>query len=486
MRKSTQKLYLVTLLLGVCFLSALLTPLSTFAQGTAFTYSGFLTDQGGPANGVYDFEFRVFDAVSGGAQQGSLVTINDLGVTNGLFTVPLDPGANVFTGPARWLNMAVRPGVSTGAYTNVVPRQPITAAPYAVYAGGASAAGVTGTLPSTALSGTYGGVVNFSNVNNTFAGNGGGLTNLNSTNLVGTIADARLSTNVALLNGTNVFTGTNRFAGVVVATNVNNQFTGTFTGNGAGVTNLNVNATNFNGVAKLTGGNTFSGTQIFTNGNVGIGTTNPGAKLDVNGTIAASGAYLSGSGAATLTFSDALNDAGKSWVLFDAYYGAGNFGIARYDPALGGFPSDRNIVITPAGNVGIGKADPATKLDVAGEVTCVAVNLTSDRNAKEDFKPVSSREVLAKVAALPITEWQYKKQSDARHIGPMAQDFHAAFGTGRDDKHIASVDADGVALAAIQGLNEKLEEKSAEVESLKQSVAELKELVKQLTHPASR
>lgn len=81
---------------------------------------------------------------------------------------------------------------------------------------------------------------------------------------------------------------------------------------------------------------------------------------------------------------------------------------------------------------------------------------TSDRNAKENFAAVDPAAVLAKVAALPLSAWNYKADPATRHIGPMAQDFHAVFGVGPDDKHIATVDADGVALAAIQGLNRKL------------------------------
>jgi hypothetical protein len=64
----------------------------------------------------------------------------------------------------------------------------------------------------------------------------------------------------------------------------------------------------------------------------------------------------------------------------------------------------------------------------------------------------------AKVAALPITLWNFKTDAGTRHIGPMAQDFHSAFNVGTDDKHIATVDEEGVALAAIQGLNQKVEE----------------------------
>ena len=71
---------------------------------------------------------------------------------------------------------------------------------------------------------------------------------------------------------------------------------------------------------------------------------------------------------------------------------------------------------------------------------------------------MSSREVLEKVAALPISRWNFKGDAETPHVGPMAQDFHAAFRLGTDERHIATVDADGVALAAIQGLNQKLME----------------------------
>jgi trimeric autotransporter adhesin len=83
----------------------------------------------------------------------------------------------------------------------------------------------------------------------------------------------------------------------------------------------------------------------------------------------------------------------------------------------------------------------------------------SDKNLKQGFEAIEPRNVLAKVADLPVRAWSYKAEPDARHIGPTAQDFHAAFGLGGDNKHIASIDADGVALAAIKGLeaeNERL------------------------------
>jgi trimeric autotransporter adhesin len=82
----------------------------------------------------------------------------------------------------------------------------------------------------------------------------------------------------------------------------------------------------------------------------------------------------------------------------------------------------------------------------------------SDAAVKENVTRVDSGQVLERVASLPLSTWNYKSQDPSiRHIGPMAQDFRAAFGVGEDDRYVASVDADGVALAAIQGLNEKVE-----------------------------
>ncbi|MGD0262297.1 MAG: tail fiber domain-containing protein, partial [Verrucomicrobiota bacterium] len=138
-----------------------------------------------------------------------------------------------------------------------------------------------------------------------------------------------------------------------------------------------------------------------------------------------------------------------------------------------------------SGYVGIGNTSPGYLLVVGtGGAYCNGTTWVngSDRNSKEDFAAVNPREVLAKVSALPITEWKYKAEADgSKHLGPMAQDFHAAFGlNGPDDKHIATVDESGVALAAIQGLNQKVEEKDAEIQELKQSVAELKAMVEKL------
>ncbi|MEI7732820.1 MAG: tail fiber domain-containing protein [Verrucomicrobiota bacterium] len=105
----------------------------------------------------------------------------------------------------------------------------------------------------------------------------------------------------------------------------------------------------------------------------------------------------------------------------------------------------------------------------------------SDRNLKENFKPVDTRAVLAKLVATPVTEWNLITQDPAiRHIGPMAQDFKAAFRIGEDERHINSTDADGVAFAAIQGLHELVKEKDARIAELEKRLSRLEARMDQL------
>lgn len=123
--------------LAVVVLVLLLTTGGSVAQekvGPGFTYQGFLKDSGNPANGTYDFEFRLYDAASGGTLMGGPEMADDVAVADGLFTVLLDFGTETFAGNARWLEIGVRPGASTGAYTILTPRQGLTSVPYAAYA----------------------------------------------------------------------------------------------------------------------------------------------------------------------------------------------------------------------------------------------------------------------------------------------------------------------------------------------------------------
>jgi len=210
------------LLLAALFLSAA-SVRAADPLGTAFTYQGRLNDGGTPANGNYDFWFKAYDAATGGTQQGVTVTPAALPVSNGLFTVTLDFGPGVFTGGPRWLDIWVHNSANSpnAGWTSLSPRQPLTPAPYAFFAttantvsGTVLASQLTGALPGASLSGTYSGAVTLNNFSNNLSGNGSGLFGLNAWQLAsGTVPEARLSPNVALLNANQTFSGPNSFSG---------------------------------------------------------------------------------------------------------------------------------------------------------------------------------------------------------------------------------------------------------------------------------
>jgi hypothetical protein len=139
--------------------------------GTAFTYQGQLLERGTPANGNYDLQFALYDAATAGAQLGPTLTNAAVEVSNGLFAAAVDFGAGVFTGEARWLEIAVRTN-GGGGFTLLIPRQSVTATPYALQADSVSASHLTGTLLDAQLSAnvprlsanqTFSGAVQFNN-----------------------------------------------------------------------------------------------------------------------------------------------------------------------------------------------------------------------------------------------------------------------------------------------------------------------------------
>jgi hypothetical protein len=119
---------------------------------------------------------------------------------------------------------------------------------------------------------------------------------------------------------------------------------------------------------------------------------------------------------------------------------------------------------------------------------------SSDRNVKTDLTAIEPQEILSKLASLPIRSWRYTNETaNIHHLGPMAQDFKAAFELGNDDRTIAFVDAGGVALAAIQGLNQKVDDlngqlkrSDAENAELKSELSEVRQLLRKLETATSK
>ncbi|MEQ1515216.1 MAG: tail fiber domain-containing protein [Usitatibacteraceae bacterium] len=149
-------------------------------------------------------------------------------------------------------------------------------------------------------------------------------------------------------------------------------------------------------------------------------------------------------------------------VQTDTLYLRSNNDFAWY---VGGTHNDGPL--TPGGTgfalMTLTNGSPAGLPAVSGIARAQTFTSTSDRAAKEAFELVDGTKVLAALVKMPLQSWKYRNEDKFRHIGPTAQDFRAAFGVGYDDKTIATVDADGVAMAAIQGLHQLVKDKEATI-----------------------
>ncbi len=227
-----------------------------------------------------------------------------------------------------------------------------------------------------------------------------------------------------------------------------------------------------------------SSIDIATNGNVGIGTATATASLDVrrdNGSamirVREEGATtaprtlldLVNNGAARLNLNNSAN--GESW--FFSQDGLGRFIVSLV--GTGGpellIAQNGRILMGP-GSSSVFDLSPTGDLNIAGTLA-----QSSDRNRKTDVEPVDPRQVLQQAAQLPIATWRFDSDDESiRRMGPMAQDFYAAFGLGAGDVTISPLDASAVALAAIQGLYELVEEQMRENERLQAELERLQGL----------
>lgn len=171
----------------------------------------------------------------------------------------------------------------------------------------------------------------------------------------------------------------------------------------------------------------------------------------------------------------------RGWDTFTSgpKAGLGRWGLFMENSHLvAGIPALRDRSFQVAKYASDGTRQPLATVDNSGNLSLAGtLSQGSARDTKHNFAPVDPAAVLERVLALPISRWRYRDDPETAHVGPMAEDFHAAFEVGSDERHISSVDADGVALAAIQGLHRLIEAKD---ERLRRLEAENATLVQRL------
>jgi hypothetical protein len=214
-----------------------------------------------------------------------------------------------------------------------------------------------------------------------------------------------------------------------------------------------------------------SSIDISASGNVGIGTASPSTNLHVlsssSGTTDGKVTIQNSSGTTTgRELLELNNNGGAILILKDT----------TQTPRWSFGTTAATFVIDNQANSGVEFIFGTTgNLNIAGTLT-----QGSSREIKTDFASLDPKDVLSRVSNLPVSLWSYKTETGVRHVGPMAEDFHQAFGLGEDDKHIAPGDQAGVALLAVQGLNRVVQEKDKEISELKSRIETLEKLVQAL------
>ncbi|MCB9854706.1 MAG: hypothetical protein H6818_03390 [Phycisphaerales bacterium] len=381
--------------------------------GSEWTYQGVLKDGGEPVNGTMDFSFRLFDAESSGVQVAIEQFFEDVEVVNGVFTVEIDFGTAPFNGDQRWLEISVRDGVlaDPSPHVSLSPRQPLTAAPYAHVAVNALSADVVPGIDGHSLDAADGAPIDALFVNNT--GSVGIGTNTPTEKLTVSGGNLRADRGTAggnyqsslTLNGAQSLS-INPFASVAFSNYDSSGMASDYVGarirsynNGgdAGDLRFSTKATaNANPVDRMT---------ITPSGDVGIGLATPTSRLHVGGTVTATAFVGDGSG---LT---GVGEGPWSELSGNVYYIGGNVGIGTASPtdefhivssspdvrlqATGGGGAGINfantdqeyslrmtngekfalldvtagnvgrLTIDQAGNVGIGTANPESRLSLS-------------------------------------------------------------------------------------------------------------------------
>jgi len=412
------------LALALLAFSILNLQLSTaFAQGTAFTYQGQLTSNNQLVTGTYDLTFKLWTGSNSGAQIGSTLTDTGTGVTNGLFTVILDFGSQ-YNGTSYWLELGVRTN-GAATFITLAPRQELTPTPYAI-----TAQNVTGILPASSLSGVYNVAVTLSNASDAFGGIGTGLTALNATQLTsGTVSDARLNSDVALLDASQIYTGSPTFEGNTFVINSALLDTDLFTGLGFGFDE---------GIGEAGIMSCFAGAY----GLLSFWTTPPGGAVTRQMMIDQYGDVSVDNGSAN---NGVLNNGTTNGAGLTFGFQSGE-GIASKHSAGGNKNGldfytlyTNRMAITSNGFVGIGTNGPAAPLEVVSSQSGAGNNFNSPVSLIENTNTTSSSSPALRVLALGSPVYGALTASAQVSSGTVGN--IATFGNA--DQFVAWLDIDG-------------------------------------------
>jgi len=212
---------------------------------------------------------------------------------------------------------------------------------------------------------------------------------------------------------------------------------------------------------RIEPGTASSMVYLDSNERVGIGTAAPTDMLHVRSTAGVASLLVeeASATAATRTVMTARNNGQTRFVIHNtaaAVPAAGGYFFAQFD--------NGRFVIRPSGGGAGFFMDENGNITAEADLTVTGTfSNPSSRTLKENFRPLDPQQVLARFVEVPITEWSYKGEQ-MRHVGPVTEDFHAAFGLGTKGTHIIPLDVQGVTMAALQGLYEVVETRDAELQ----------------------
>lgn len=212
-----------------------------------------------------------------------------------------------------------------------------------------------------------------------------------------------------------------------------------------------------------------SSVDISSDGDVGLGTGSPDEDLHVFGSNGNTKVLVEETnGTVTAREMLEINNNGDTAMIFENSASADRWSIGS---------SGTDFIWNNQGSAN-------TEMQLNGSSGNLAIEGSlsqgSSRTIKTGIAPVNAKDMLARVAALPLAEWQYTTDLGVRHVGPMAEDFYATFGLGADSAHIAPSDQAGVALAAVQALNQVVNDKNTEISELKARLEALEAVVRSL------